>query len=113
MRIEDIEIHDGEPDRPYEVVGDVLARIGTRTPLNRSPSIEAINSRLREKAISMGANAVIRVAYTRGPIPSSWKGLTARGVAVRLEQDTRRCPSCAESIKRQAVRCKHCGAAVT
>jgi len=110
MRVDEIEIHDGEPDRPYEEVGDVRARMGARTALSKAPTIEQINSKLREEAIKVGATAVIRVEYKRGMIPSSWKGLTATGLAVRMLSDEKLCPYCAETIKREAIRCKHCGA---
>ncbi len=113
MRVDEIEIHDGEPDRPYEAVGDVRTRMGARTAFNKAPTIEEINSKLREEAIKLGATAVIRVEYKRGPIPSSWKGLTATGTAVKLLSDEKKCPYCAETIKREAIGCKHCGADLT
>ena len=106
MRVDDIEIHDGEPDRPYEAVGEVRARMGARTALSKAPTIEDINSKLREEAMRLGATAVIRVEYKRGVIPSSWKGLTATGLAVKLGSDEKKCPYCSESIKREAIRCK-------
>jgi Zn finger protein HypA/HybF involved in hydrogenase expression len=109
VRVDQIEIHDGEPDTPYENVGNVRARLGARTAFSKAPSLEEANSRLREEALKIGATAVINVQYKRGAIPSSWKGLTATGTGVRLVSDEKRCPYCAETIKREAVRCRHCG----
>ncbi len=80
-----IQIHTGEPGGPYEAVGDVKARKGAQpTPFNKRPSEEEINVRLRQKAAALGADAIINVRYTKGVIPSSWKGMTATGTAVRL-----------------------------
>lgn len=54
MRVDQIEIHDGEPDRPYETVGDVRARMGARTAFNKAPTLDEINSKLREEALKAG-----------------------------------------------------------
>ena len=109
MRVDQIEIHDGEPNSLYEVIGEVRARLGARTALNKAPTLEDANSRLREQALKIGAQAVINVQYKRGPIPSSWKGLTATGTGVRLIADEKSCPYCAEMVKQEAIRCRHCG----
>lgn len=108
MRVDQIEIHDGEPEQPYERVGDVRVRLGARTALHQAPTLEQANARLREQALRIGANAVVHVIYKRGPIPSSWKGLTATGIGVRLVADEKQCPYCAEMIRREAIRCRHC-----
>lgn len=109
MQIEAIEIYDGEPPTPYTAIGSVRGRVGAATAFSKTPTIEDVNLKLREEASRLGANAVINVIYKRGPIPSSWKGLTATGTAVRVESDDRACPFCAETIKAAAIKCKHCG----
>ena len=64
MKIEDIEIHTGSIDKEFKVLGEVTAKI-TNVGMAAfwKPTIEEVNSRLREKALAMGATAVINVAY--------------------------------------------------
>lgn len=112
MKVDEIEIHDGEPDREYESLQVVHARVGAATIFNKSPTLEDVNNKLREEALKLGANGVIRVRYKRGMSPVSWKAVRAWGLAVRLDSDEKTCPVCAETIKRAAVRCRFCGADV-
>jgi uncharacterized protein YbjQ (UPF0145 family) len=110
VRIEDIEIHAGTMARPHRVIGEISAKVGAATMFSKAPTIEDVNFKLREEALKKGANAVINVEYGRGISAMSWKALTASGTAVFAESDERKCPFCAELIKREAIRCKHCGA---
>ncbi len=81
-----IAIHKGEPSQPYEELGKVKSRKGAQpTPFNKRPSEEDVNVKLREKAAGMGADAIINVEYVAGVIPSSWRGMTATGTAVKLK----------------------------
>ena len=85
MALQAIEIHRGDLGTPYEVLGVVRARKGAQpTPFNKRPSEEDVNVKLRKKAASLGADAVVNVRYTAGVIPSSWRGMTATGTAVKL-----------------------------
>ena len=113
MRIEAIEIHSGDGDRPYRELGQVKVKVGAATIFSKAPTIEDVNFKLREEAMRFGADGIVKVAYSRGLTGSSWKGLTARGVAVKFESDERDCPMCAEPIERAALRCKHCGSDVS
>ena len=108
MKIEDIEIHTGSIDKEFKVLGEVTAKI-TNVGMAAfwKPTIEEVNSRLREKALAMGATAVINVAYDRGII---LKSIAANGTAIVIKSDDKDCPFCAEKIKVKAIKCKHCGA---
>jgi CO dehydrogenase/acetyl-CoA synthase gamma subunit (corrinoid Fe-S protein) len=110
MRVNDIEIHAGGLDRPYKVIGQITARVGAATVFSKTPTIEDVNLKLQEEALKKGANAIINVQYKRGISLTSWKALTADGIAIIVESDDKKCPFCAELIKREAIKCKHCGA---
>jgi hypothetical protein len=84
MKVEDIAVHVGEPDLPYEDLGWVSVTVGAGTVLSKAPTIKDANLRLREKLVGLGANAVVHVTYKRGISAGSWKALTAQGRAARL-----------------------------
>jgi hypothetical protein len=109
VNVNDIEIHAGEPGRPYRVIGSVKARSTAATIFSKAPTLEDVNFKLRERALKRGANAVIKVRYTRGISAVSWKAMTAYGTAVFMESDERTCPHCAETIKLAAKVCRFCG----
>jgi Putative heavy-metal-binding len=85
MRIEDVEVHVGDLDRPYRMIDTVKATVKAPTLFHNAPSLDSVNSRLREQALKMGANAVINVTYKRGISLTSWKALTATGTAVAAQ----------------------------
>jgi hypothetical protein len=110
LKVEDIEIRsDGQLDRPYRIVSPIEARVTAGAAWNKARTVEDVNSKLREVALKMGANAVINVQYERGVSATSWKALTATGTAVFARSIDRKCPFCAESIKREARACRFCG----
>ena len=86
MRVDDIEIYAGDvEDRAYREVKPVKVQVGAATIWSKTPTIEDVNLRLREEAVKLGADGIIRVAYERGVTFRSWKGLKAAGVAVEFE----------------------------
>jgi hypothetical protein len=82
VRLEDVEIHVGDIDREYRVVGNVKATERAPTIFNNAPNVDGVHAKLREQAAGQGANAVINVTYRRGVGLISWKELTAKGTAV-------------------------------
>lgn len=63
MKIEQIEIHVGEPDFTFEPVRQLEAKCEARSNFSPAPTMDAVNAKLREMAVGLGANAVIRVEY--------------------------------------------------
>ena len=110
MRVEDVEIFvDAQVGRPYTVIGVITARVTAGAAWNKARTVEDVNSKLREVALKKGANAVINAKYERGVSMTSWKALTATGTAVVVESADKKCPFCAEIIKREARVCRFCG----
>lgn len=97
-------------DGDYRVLGEIMVKLTRWTPLERKYGREDVDQRLREKALALGANAIVNVRYEQKD--ESWTNagsIEGRGLAVVSESDTTTCPFCAERIKRAAMRCKHCG----
>src|SRR5688500_196441 len=114
MAGEHIEIRvDDQLGRPYRVIGPIKARVTSGSGWNKARTTEDADSKLREVALKMGANAVINTQYQRGISATSWKALTVTGTAVVAESVDRKCPHCAELIKRDASVCRYCGRDVT
>lgn len=110
MADERIEIRtDDDLGRPYRVIGPIKARVTAGHAFNKARTTEDADSKLREVALRMGANAVLNVQYVRGISATSWKALTVTGTAVVAESVERKCPYCAEMIKREATVCRFCG----
>lgn len=109
MKVSDIAIHTNEIDQPYKRLGEITAKVSKGSFITKSPTVEDVNFKLQEEASKLSANAVFNVTYSRGMSLFSYEVLTARGTAVIAESDEVQCPFCAERIKRQAKKCKHCG----
>jgi len=110
MKVTDIAIYSDSLDTPYRSLGEITAKVSKGSLLSKSPTIEDVNFKLQEEALRLGANAVLNVTYDRGMSLMSYEVLKAKGLAVVAESDEMQCPLCAETIKRQAKKCKHCGA---
>ncbi|TIC85217.1 heavy metal-binding domain-containing protein [Crenobacter intestini] len=109
MKVQDIEIHVGEPNFPFTPIRRVEAKCESATQFSSAPSIDEANAKLREMAAGLGANAVIDVKYDTGVSVTSWRSMKATGIAVKKDSDDRPCPVCAELIKRAATKCRFCG----
>ncbi len=118
-QISKIAIYTGTPAEPYESVGEVKATLKATTAFSRAPTEDEANWKLREKALKLGANAVINVAYDRQTMGlTGWKPLTARGEAVVIRESAPQtraqvlaiCPQCYERVPIESKFCTECGA---
>jgi len=109
MKITDIAIHSGMITESFRRIGPVSAKASKASIFSKSPTIEDVNFKLQEEASKLGANAIIEVEYDRGISLTSYEVLKATGTAVFVESDEKTCPFCAETIRRAAKKCKHCG----
>jgi hypothetical protein len=113
MKISDIAIYNADIEQPRKTLGEITAKVGKGSVFSNAPTIEDVNFKLQEEASKLGANAVINVTYKRGMSLTSYSALKAVGTAIIVESDEIVCRFCAETIKRAAKKCKHCGADLT
>jgi uncharacterized protein YbjQ (UPF0145 family) len=72
--VPDIEIVNGALDRPHQVIGPATAKVTGVATWSRSRTTEEVDSKLREKALKLGANAVIGICPThRLGLPHCWR----------------------------------------
>jgi uncharacterized protein YbjQ (UPF0145 family) len=73
-------------DRPYIELGTVTAKAGKLTWVSKNPDWTDIDTKLRDKARQMGADAVVRVRYApTGASLMSWGGIKGEGVAIKFQ----------------------------
>ncbi len=70
-------------DRPYRALGDIDVTVSKWTIFDADPTPAKVDDELREKAASMGADAVVLVRYgTVGIGAFTWGKLEGKGRAV-------------------------------
>lgn len=109
----DVRILVEPPTRGYKSLSEVSVKLVRWTPLERKYTREDVNQRLREKAMALGGNALINVRYEQKDQTMATAGyIEGRGLVIIDNSDTVACPYCAEVIKREAIKCKHCGSEI-
>ena len=72
-------------DRPYEVLGEVKAGVRKATIFSKEASQKKIYRELWERAVRLGADAVINATYGDSHISAmSWGKTNAKGTAIRF-----------------------------
>ena len=72
-------------DRPYRNLGEISVSVNKTTVFHADPTPALVNDALREKAATMGADAVLDVQYGKvGMSLMSWGTLQGKGRAVQF-----------------------------
>jgi hypothetical protein len=72
-------------DRPYKVLSDLSVTVNKTTIFHADPTKEMVNTKLKEEAAKLGADAVTHVRYgTVGVSMMSWGSLDGKGRAVQF-----------------------------
>ncbi len=72
-------------DRPYQVLGEVKAKVRKATIFSKDPSQKKIYDELWERGQKLGADAVIKAQYGDAHVTAfSWGSSTATGTAIKF-----------------------------
>lgn len=72
-------------DRPYQVLGEVKAKVRKATIFSKDPSQKKIYDELWERGQKLGADAVIKAQYGDAHVTAfSWGSSTATGIAIKF-----------------------------
>ena len=72
------------PAGTYSLIGPLNVSVKKLTIFHKDPTKEQADDAMREKAISMGADAVMEVRYSSGIGMTTWGYMDAEGKAVKL-----------------------------
>lgn len=103
---DEIPIYSTDINNSYTTFGKISVRADSSL-FSKTATMDDVNARLREEAVRLNANAIINAEYERTSL-TSWRGVKATGIAVYIGSDEKKCPFCAEMIKKDAIKCKHC-----
>ena len=82
--MKNVEIINGEPDKPYSLLGDVMAKGGWYWWAGMSSPPEEVMDFLRTKVKAVGGQAVINFKSWTAPPGTEWSGtFTAQGQVIR------------------------------
>jgi hypothetical protein len=83
---EQVKLTEGDiTNRPYISLGDLSVTVNKTTIFHPEPTKEMVDSKLKEEAAKLGADAVIYVRYgTVGISALSWGSLDGKGRAIQF-----------------------------
>lgn len=84
--LSDIKLYESSlPEGSFMTVGPIDVSIKKLTIFNADPTKEQANQALREKALLIGANAVINIKYSSGVGFTTWGYMDAEGLGVKIK----------------------------
>ena len=70
--------------RPYERLGDVAVTVSKTTAFHPTPTPQLVIAKLKKKAASLGADAVISANISKPRVtPFSWAARSGSGIAIK------------------------------
>jgi hypothetical protein len=73
--------------KKYVALGDITVNVNKTTIFHPNPTKDLVDLKLREKAATLGADAVILVRYGNGGVSlMSWGSLEGKGRAIKYQQ---------------------------
>ncbi len=77
---------DSLPSKKYKEIGLIEVSVKKLTVFHKDPTKEQANEALQEKAVAIGADAVVNVTYKSGIGFTTWGFMDAEGTGVRFEE---------------------------
>lgn len=77
---------DSLPSKKYKEIGLIEVSVKKLTVFHKDPTKEQANEALQEKAVAIGADAVVSVTYKSGIGFTTWGFMDAEGTGVRFEE---------------------------
>lgn len=77
---------DSLPGKKYKEIGLIEVSVKKLTVFHKDPTKEQANEALQEKAVAIGADAVVNVTYKSGIGFTTWGYMDAEGTGVRFEE---------------------------
>lgn len=76
---------DSLPGRKYKEIGVIEVSVKKLTIFHKDPTKEQADEALKEKAVAIGADAVLNATYESGVGFTTWGYMDAKGTGVKLE----------------------------
>lgn len=106
-----IRILSAPPAGDYQALSEIAVKLTRWSPIERKYTREDIDQRLREKAMALGANAIVNVQYVeKGDSWTNAGSIEGKGLAIVDDSDTTTCLPKALPARHQMICITYAGA---